>query len=65
MKLGASPQTPGIYRVYCLPVVVLFFAGAAGSSRHPGSTVQAPQSALGLHPCIALSSAAVSSTLAQ
>jgi hypothetical protein len=27
MKLGASPQTPGIYRVYCLPVVVLFLPG--------------------------------------
>ena len=59
--LGTSPQTPGIYRIGAIRIL-LSDAGAVCLKTTP-SCVLAPESALGLLPSVALSSAQVDSNL--
>lgn len=60
-KLGARPPSPRDLALILPPR--LCPAGAERFAPAPTVTVQAPQSALGLHPCIALSSAAARTRL--
>ena len=56
IKLGASPQSPGIYRFSPNPEAIKMRTGVMLT--HPGS-VLGPESALGLLPSMALSSVQV------
>jgi len=61
-ELGALPPDPRDFARSCLPVSFLP-QGRRTFGPAPAIAVQAPQSALGLHPCIALSSAAANTRL--
>jgi hypothetical protein len=63
-ELGALPPDPRDFPRSCLPVSI-FPPGRRTFGPAPAITVQAPQSALGLHPCIALSSAAANTRLGE
>ncbi len=59
LDLGAMPPSPRDLTRTMPPRSLSHSVGAEYFYPAPTITVQAPQSALGLHPCIALSSAAV------
>jgi hypothetical protein len=61
--LGALPPDPRDLARSCLPVSILIPPGLEPLAPALAITVQAPQSALGLHPCIALSSAAANTRI--
>jgi hypothetical protein len=55
---GSAPKPPGFSAIRASPYQFSTPPAARLTARPAAYTVQAPQSALGLHPCIALSSAA-------
>jgi hypothetical protein len=64
VELGALPPDPRDFARTLPPRISLLIPpGRRTFGPAPANTVQAPQSALGLHPCIALSSAAANTSL--
>ena len=63
-ELGALPPDPRDFPRF-LPPRITNPPGRRTFGPAPAYTVQAPQSALGLHPCIALSSAAANTSLGE
>jgi hypothetical protein len=55
--MGASPQTPGIYRIVPIPRLLEFGLNETECPERHSASVLDPGSALGLLPSIALSSA--------
>ena len=64
LELGALPPDPRDFARFLPPRIYISLPpGRRTFGPAPAITVQAPQSALGLHPCIALSSAAANTSL--
>ena len=65
LELGALPPDPRDLPRSVPPRISFLPPGRRTFGPAPAITVQAPQSALGLHPCIALSSAAANTSLGE